>query len=73
MLVLASNLERVTAICTNRDASNHDVIIGDATTDATHGTHVSTILAQKLDVTSAIFAYSQLGSSAFGCQEIVRP
>ena len=73
MLVLAANPERVTAICQNHDASGSDVVVGDATTDAEHGSHVPTTLTAKLDVTSAIYAYSEPGSSAFGCQEIVRP
>lgn len=71
VVVLDANPERVTAIC--RNLTGNDLVIGDASTDGTHGFHLTTTLPQqKFDATSAIFAYSLAGATV-NCAEVVRP
>ena len=70
--VLAANPNRVTAICQNTGATN-TARIGDANVSANQGTMLYADGAGlTFDVTGAIYAYSQ-GGTTVNCAEIVRP
>ncbi len=69
--VLAVNTSRVTAICQNTGATN-SARVGDANTGAAQGTLLAAGAGVTLDATSAIYAYSAVGTTV-NCAEIVRP
>lgn len=70
--VLAANPSRVTAICQNTGTAN-TARIGDANIGSNRGTMLyANGAGLTLDVTSAIYAYSQAGTTV-NCAEVVRP
>jgi hypothetical protein len=70
--VLGANPNRVTAICQNTGTSNA-ARIGDAAVGVSRGTMLyANGAGLTLDVTDAIYAYSQDGTT-INCAEIVRP
>lgn len=70
--VLAANPNRVTVICQNTGGTN-TARVGDTNIGASQGTMLyANGAGLTFDVTAAIYAYSQ-GGTTINCAEIVRP